>query len=100
MENSKIWTDQLENVVRAWTDAQKTVWEKWFELAKEAPAAAQPGSAAQWGKLTHDAFEAWISSDASTAKGAAERLIASQEAWWRSLDLATEAWKAIAAKME
>jgi poly[(R)-3-hydroxyalkanoate] polymerase subunit PhaE len=101
VENSKIWTDQLESVVKAWTDAQKTVWEKWFELAKEAPAAAQPGSAAQqWGKLTHDAFEAWISSDALTAKGTAERLIASQEAWRRSLDLATEAWKAIAAKME
>jgi class III poly(R)-hydroxyalkanoic acid synthase PhaE subunit len=100
VENSKIWSDQLENVVRAWTDAQKTVWEKWFELAKEAPAAAQPGSAAQWGKLTHDAFEAWISSDALTAKEAAERLIASQEACRRSLDLATEAWKAIAAKME
>jgi class III poly(R)-hydroxyalkanoic acid synthase PhaE subunit len=100
VENSKIWSDQLENVVRAWTDAQKTVWEKWFELAKEAPAAAQPASAAQWGKLAHDAFETWISSDALTAKEAAERLIASQEAWRRSLDLATEAWKAIAAKME
>jgi polyhydroxyalkanoate synthase subunit PhaE len=102
VENSKIWTDQLENVVRAWTDAQKAVWEKWFELAKEAPVAAQPGSAAQqWGKLTQDAFETWISSgDALTAKGAAERLVASQEAWRRSLDLATEAWKAIVAKME
>jgi polyhydroxyalkanoate synthase subunit PhaE len=101
VENSKIWTDQVENVVRAWTDAQKTVWEKWFELAKEAPAAAQPGSAAQqWGKFMHDAFEAWISSDALTAKGAAERLVASQEAWRRSLELATEAWKAITAKME
>ena len=100
MENSKIWSDQLENVVRAWTDAQKTVWEKWFELAKEAPATAQPASAAQWGKLAHDAFEAWTSTDALTAKDAAERLIASQEAWRRSLDLATEAWKAIAAKME
>jgi class III poly(R)-hydroxyalkanoic acid synthase PhaE subunit len=100
VENSKIWSDQLENVVRAWTDAQKTVWEKWFELAKEAPAAAQPASAAKWGKLAHDAFEAWISTDALTAKDAAERLIASQEVWRRSLDLATEAWKAIAAKME
>jgi polyhydroxyalkanoate synthase subunit PhaE len=101
VENSKIWTDQLENVVKAWTDAQKTVWEKWFELAKEAPTAAQPGAAAQqWGKLAHDAFEAWISSDALTAKGAAERLVTSQEAWRRSLELAMEAWKAIAARME
>jgi polyhydroxyalkanoate synthase subunit PhaE len=99
VENSKTWTDQLENAMRAWTEAQKTVWEKWFELAKEAPA-AQPGSAAQWGKLASDAFEGWFGSDGSTAKGAAERLIASQEAWIRSLDLAKEVWKSIAAKIE
>src|SRR5919106_514261 len=99
VENSKTWTDQFENVVRAWTDAQKTVWEKWFELAREAPA-AQPHPAAQWEKLASNTFETWFGSDASTAKGAAERLIASQEAWIRSLDLAKEVWKSIAAKIE
>src|SRR5215471_7531337 len=101
-ENSKDWTDQVEAIAKAWTDAQKTIGEKWFEFLRAAPLAsdAQRQMTDKWTKLAQKSGETWTASVEATAKGTAQRLLAGQEAWMKTVELATQAWKAIAAKME
>jgi polyhydroxyalkanoate synthase subunit PhaE len=103
VESSKDWTDQVEAIAKAWTEAQKTIGEKWFEFMRAAPAASEPQRemTAQWSKLAQEGLEAWTAtSTGATAKGTAQRLLASQEAWMRTVELATQAWRTIVAKME
>jgi len=101
-ENSKDWTDQVEAIAKAWTDAQKTIGEKWFEFLRAAPVASksQREMRDKWSKLAQEGIEAWTASTEATAKGTAQRLLASQEAWMKNVELATQAWRAIVTKME
>src|SRR5215472_2630444 len=101
-ENSKDWTDQVEAIAKAWTDAQKTIGEKWFEFLRAAPIASdlQRQMSDKWAKLAQESVETWTASTEATAKGTAQRLLAGQEAWMKTMELATQAWKAIVSKME
>jgi len=101
-ENSKDWTDQVEVISKAWTDAQKTIGAKWFEFLCAAPIASdlQREMSDKWTKLAQESVETWTASAEATAKGTAQRLLAGQEAWMKTVELTTQAWKAIAAKME
>ena len=102
MENAKIWSDQVGSMAQAWMDAQKSIWEKWFEVLQTTPSAS-PGrqeSTGQWEKLTQEAFESWTASAGATANATAQKLLAGQESWMRVLELTSQAWKAIAANVE
>ncbi|HTN70575.1 MAG TPA: poly(R)-hydroxyalkanoic acid synthase subunit PhaE [Methylomirabilota bacterium] len=100
-ESSKVWTEQMDSMAKAWTEAQKTIWGKWFEFMRNSPAAPpQQKMAAEWSKLTQEGIEAWTANAGTTAKAAAQRLFASQETWMRSLEVALQAWSAIAPKIE
>src|SRR5262249_21626868 len=101
-ENFKNWIDQVEAIAKAWTDAQKAIGEKWFEFLRAAPLASEPQRemSEKWSKLAQEGIAAWTASSEATAKGTAQRLLASQEAWMKTVELATQTWKAIVSKME
>jgi len=101
-ENFKDWTDQVEAIAKAWSDAQKAIGEKWFEFLRAAPLASEPQRemSEKWSKLAQEGIAAWTASSEATAKGTAQRLLAGQEAWMKTVELATQAWKAIVSKME
>jgi class III poly(R)-hydroxyalkanoic acid synthase PhaE subunit len=99
--NSIPWGEQVETMAKAWTDAQKKMWENWYELAQTAPAPSFTSDwAGQWRKIATQGFEAWAASAEPTAKEAAERLFASQNALMRFWEFSFNVWKAMATKIE
>lgn len=99
--NSTPWGEQVETMARVWTDAQKKMWESWYDLARTAPTPPfYPDWADQWRKFAAQGFEAWTANAEPTAKDAAERLFASQNTLMHFWEFAFNAWKALAAKME
>ena len=101
-EDANAWAEQMEAMAKAWTQAQKTAWEQWSELMRLSPASApaQEQMIEQWNRLAREGFEAWTANAGATAKGAAKRLFTGHEIWLRSLELASQAWSAIVAKVE
>ena len=101
-EDANAWAEQMEAMAKAWTQAQKTAWEQWSELMRLSPASApaQERMIEQWNRLAREGFEAWTANAGATAKGAAKRLFTGHEIWLRSLELASQAWSAIVAKVE
>jgi polyhydroxyalkanoate synthase subunit PhaE len=96
------WIDQIGAAAKAWTEAQKTLWEKSFGLLSTAPSVAplKDQIDANWSTLARALFDSWTAGGGgATAQATAQRLFASQEAWLRSVELAAQAWKAIAAKL-
>jgi class III poly(R)-hydroxyalkanoic acid synthase PhaE subunit len=96
------WTNGAESMAKAWTEAQNTMWKNWYDWVQTAPATPRfdQGLVDQWQKLANQGLEAWLANAEPTAKGVAQRLFASQEALMRFLKFASEAWQAIAAKVE
>lgn len=95
------WSDQVEAMTQVWTEAQKKIWENWYDLARTAPTAPfHPDWADQWQKLAAQGLEAWTANTEPTAKEVAERLLASQKTFMRFLEFLTNTWKTMAARVE
>jgi class III poly(R)-hydroxyalkanoic acid synthase PhaE subunit len=93
--NSALWSDQFETFTRAWTDAQKKMWENWYDLARTTPPPLfQPDF-----KLAAQDFEAWTANAGPTVKNVAEHLITTQKTFIQLLEFLTSAWQAMAAKV-
>ena len=95
------WTEQAETMTKVWADAQKKMWENWYELSQTAPPPlpAYGDMAKQWREMTTQSFEMWAANAEPTAKEISRRLFASQEAFVRFLKLSAEAWQKIAEKV-
>lgn len=98
--NSTTWSDQIETMTKAWAEAQKQMWEKWYDLARTAPAPPfYADLAEQWRKVAAQGVETWTATAEPTAKDVSERLAASQKSFVDFFQFLTATWKAVAAKV-
>lgn len=95
------WTEQAESMAKAWADAQKKLWEDWYELNQAASASAPfgPDFANQWRKMASQGFETWTANADATAQQVSQRLFESQQATTRFLDFVFKAWQDMADKV-
>lgn len=101
------WTKQAETMTETWSEAQKQVWDNWYGLMRNTSAASgsspftfYPNLMKQWQETTLQAFNSWTAGSDPTAQNAARQLVASQEAMLRFMQSITQAWQAIAPKVE
>jgi class III poly(R)-hydroxyalkanoic acid synthase PhaE subunit len=89
-------------MTKAWTEAQKKMWEGWYELARAAPAAPffKAEIVDQWRRMAIQSVEAWTAGAEPTAKNVTKHLFTAQEAMTHFLDLSTRTWQAMASRVE
>jgi len=94
------WTEQAETMAKTWAEAQKKMWENWYNLSQAASKSApfNTGLVDQWREMAGQGFEAWMANAEPTAKDTARRLFAGQEAFTRFLQFSADAWQSLAAK--
>lgn len=93
------WSTQTEEMTKVWADAQKKLWEQWFNLAQNG-APSPSGMFEQWQKLAADSYGSWAGTADETVRNTAERVLASQKTMMQFWEFAAKAWQDIAAKME
>lgn len=99
------WTKQAETMMQTWTEAQKKMWEGWFDLAKTTtdsgptPLPAFTDMFKPWQQMMQGA-NMWTSTADPAARNVARQLIAGQEAMYNFLQVVTRAWQAMAPKIE
>jgi polyhydroxyalkanoate synthase subunit PhaE len=100
--NAVHWSVEAEAMVKAFTEAQKKMWESWTDLVRVEPALLGPfpGVADQWRELATQGLKGWTADSEQVAKDVAERLLGAQDAMMRVLGLSVSAWKAMAPKVE
>jgi class III poly(R)-hydroxyalkanoic acid synthase PhaE subunit len=100
-KNSSDWGDQVEDMFKAWSTAQKKMWENWYDMAQAAPKPPPfyGNLADQWRNLAGQGFAAWTAGADPTARKVAERMFAGQEMFTRFLEFSTKAWQAMLARV-
>ncbi|MGH7251619.1 MAG: class III poly(R)-hydroxyalkanoic acid synthase subunit PhaE [Nitrospiraceae bacterium] len=101
-EETMRWSEQAEDLAKAWAEAQKKIWESWFDLIRVAPGStplSQP-AADQWRELALQGLKSWTAESEQVVKDVAERLATTQDVVMRFLDLSISAWKAMAPQIE
>lgn len=101
------WTKQAETMMQTWSEAQKQVWDNWYGLMRNtsaangsSPFAFYPNLMKQWQESTLQSFNSWTAGSDPVAQNAARQLVASQESMLRFMQSITQAWQAIAPKVE
>src|SRR5881409_173629 len=96
------WSEQAEDLAKALTEAQKKMWESWFDLMRAAPVSLplSPPVADQWRELALQGLKTWTAESEQVVKDVAERLATTQDVVMRFLDLSISAWKAMAPQIE
>jgi len=94
------WTEQAEQMLKAWTEAQKNVWSSWQDLAGRA-AGVQPKPQAfsmnpmDW---LQQSMSIWAD-PTGVVKDAGHQVFGSQFSMMRTLELLTRAWQLVAPKL-
>jgi class III poly(R)-hydroxyalkanoic acid synthase PhaE subunit len=93
---------QTEAMFKVLADAQKWMWGSWFELIKNAPGPAPfyAGALDQWRELARQGLKGWTDEADQVIKDTAERLLTTQDAVMRFLELSVTAWKVMVPKIE
>lgn len=95
------WTEQAEQMLKAWTEAQKNVWDSWQDLAGRTSGASQkPQNFAmnpvEW---FQQSMSAWSDPD-GVARDAGRQVFGSQYSMMSNLDMLTKAWQTVAPKLD
>jgi class III poly(R)-hydroxyalkanoic acid synthase PhaE subunit len=100
------WSKQAETMTQTWTEAQKKMWEGWFGMMQGAsgnsamPFSNMPDMMTQWQKMASQSMEAWSVGSDPTVQNIGRQLVSSQEMIMRFMQNITQAWQAIAPKMQ
>ena len=101
------WSKQAEAMMQTWTETQKKMWEGWFEMVQSAsannnssPYSVYPEMMTQWQKMAAQNMKAWSANFTPTAQNLARQMVASQEMMMRFMQNITQAWQAIAPKVQ
>ncbi len=94
------WTEQAESMLKTWTEAQKTMWGGWYDLARTGPGEqTMPDMANPLGWMKQG-MDAWTGSAGPTSQGVAGQIFGSQANMMKSLELMTTMWKMFGPKIE
>jgi class III poly(R)-hydroxyalkanoic acid synthase PhaE subunit len=94
------WTEQTESMMKTWTEAQKQIWEGWYDIARNAPGMTGiPNMADPLGWLKQG-IQAWTKESGDTSQWVAGNIFGTEAAMMRSLELLTKAWKTVVPNLE
>ncbi len=96
------WNEQVDSMVGMWSEAQKNMWESWYNMARSAPTSmtSYTGMLDQWRKLAEQSVDAWTSEAEPVSRRMSHQLLSSQSTMMRFLDLTSRAWKAIMPRVQ
>jgi class III poly(R)-hydroxyalkanoic acid synthase PhaE subunit len=97
------WSDQTDSMMKVWTEAQKKMWENWYQMSQNM---ANPSALSGFG--IYDQWQAmaskWIESVNGNMEPAAQNLsrqfVASQSTMMRFLEMTTKAWSIMMPRLE
>ena len=93
------WSEQTNNLIKAWTDAQTNLWSGWLGLAQGAAGMGAPRpmfDPTQWFGMGVDTW----SGGGDTAQRLAGNLFGTPDVMSRSIGLLMKAWQSVAPKIE
>lgn len=94
------WTDQAQAMMNTWTEAQKHIWEGWYDLARNAPGLGGMPNVSDPLSWLKQGMGAWTKGSGDTSQWAAGNIFGSQATMMRSLELLTKAWQTVAPNLE
>lgn len=94
------WTEQADSMLKTWTEAQKTMWEGWYDLARTGPGEHTMPNMANPMDWMKQGMDAWTSSSGPTSQGVAGQIFGSQANMMKSLQLMTSMWKMFGPQIE
>jgi class III poly(R)-hydroxyalkanoic acid synthase PhaE subunit len=91
------WTEQAEQMLKTWTEAQKNVWDSWQDLAGRASGAPSKPQAFSMNPMEwfQQSMSTWTDKT-GVARDAGRQVFGSQFSMMQNLDMLTKAWKMIA----
>jgi len=95
------WTEQAEQMLKTWTEAQKNVWDSWQDLAGHAVGTQPKPQAFAMNPMEwfQQSMSLWTD-PAGVARDAGHRVFGSQFSMMRNLELLTRAWQLVAPKLD
>ena len=95
------WTEQADQMLKTWSEAQKNVWDSWQDLAGRTggPATKPQGFAMNPMELFQQSMSAWTD-PAGVARDAGRQVFGSQFSMMQNLDMLTKAWRMIAPQLD
>jgi len=95
------WTEQAEQMLKTWTEAQKNVWDSWQDFAgRSVGASAKPQNFTMNPMEWFQQSMAIWSDPSGVARDAGRQVFGSQAAMMRNLELLTKAWQMVAPKLD
>jgi class III poly(R)-hydroxyalkanoic acid synthase PhaE subunit len=100
--SEKSWGEQNAEMLRSWSEAQRTLWEAWMGMARGASGSGPSfvEVADEWQKLVSQSLQAWSAAADPIARSTAEQFIASQGVMLRFMDFAARAWETAAPQIK
>jgi len=95
------WTEQAEQMLKIWTEAQKNVWDSWQDLAGRAVGTQPKPQAAGMNPMEwfQQSMSLWAD-PAGVTRDAGRQVFGSQFSMMRNLELLTRAWQLVAPKLD
>jgi polyhydroxyalkanoate synthase subunit PhaE len=95
------WTQQADQMLKAWAEAQKNVWDSWHELAGRtgAASAGPQGLSMDPMEWFQQSISAWAD-PTGIAGDTARQVFGSQSSMMRNLEMLTKAWKTVAPMLD
>lgn len=96
------WTNQAESMMKLWTEAQRTMWQNWYDSLQAAatPNLFNSDAIEEWRKLVSQGMETWTSGIDPAFKAVSSQFLASQSAMMQMLQFTTQAWQTMAPKLD
>ncbi len=94
------WTEQTNDMMKAWTDVQRQMWSGWMGMMPGAAAMAAPTpmfDPSQWMKM---AVDTWSGGTGGTTGRVAGNIFGTPDMMMRSVNLLMKAWQTVAPKIE
>jgi class III poly(R)-hydroxyalkanoic acid synthase PhaE subunit len=96
------WTDQTNEIMKAWTDAQKQLWGGWTGWMQGMP---QAGAGSMWPMMDPSqwmkmAVDTWSNAAGGSAQRVAGNIFGTPDMMVRSVNLLMKAWQVAAPKIE
>jgi len=98
------WSEQADSMMKVWTEAQKKMWENWYEMSQNVtnPTTLFSGMGMynQWQKMSAQWIDAMSGNANPAAKNLSRQFATAQSTMMNFLEMTTKAWNTMIPKLE
>jgi Poly(R)-hydroxyalkanoic acid synthase subunit (PHA_synth_III_E). len=94
------WTQQANDAMKTWTDAQKQLWSGWMQWAQSGAGLGQPAAMFDPTSFLRMAVDTWSGAKDSPAQRLAGNVFGTPDMMMRSMNLIMKAWQMAAPQIE